>query len=287
MNNFIIFADSGCDLPPGLLKKMNIELLCLNFSFDGEEKVFSNYDLPYSDFYKQMRNGKTVSTSSVNSADYEAAFEKYLKIGTDILYLGFSSGLSSTYEHALIARNTLKEKYPERKIICEDSLCASGGYGLLLQLAAEKRDEGQSIDEISEYIRENRLNICHWYTVESLVYLKRGGRISSSAAVIGNILDVKPIMHMDDCGKLVGVSKVRGRKASLKALCDKYGELFLSEANPVFISHCDCGDDAARLKKMLEDSYLADVRLICDVGPVIGAHCGPGTVSIFFLGKER
>ena len=288
MNNYTIFTDSGCDLSQEVLEQWNIKYCCLSFIFDNDEHIYYNYDLPTEEFYQKMRDGHIAKTSGVNVDKFKDAFTEELKNGNDILYLGFSSGLSVTYSCAHSAAEELRVEFPDRKIITIDTLSASGGLGLLVYLAKEKRDEGADIDKAADYIKELIPKICHWYTVEDLVYLKRGGRISPAVAMIGGVLGIKPVMHMDNEGHLVNISKARGRNASLKALVDKYGELALNPSDStIFISHGDCIDDAKKVASMIEQKYGTSTDLITNVGPVIGAHAGPGTIALFFIGKER
>ena len=288
MSEYVIFTDSACDIPEEILREWGVEYRWLTYTFDGEFKQYSNYGLPYPEFYDRVRKGGVARTSAVNADAFLDGFESILQTGKDILYIGFSSGLSSTYDAACIAAKELLEKYPGRKIRCVDTRAASAGFGLLLYMAVEKKKEGASLEENEQYILDNRFHLCHWFTVEDLIYLKRGGRISATTAIVGNILSFKPVMHMDDSGHLINMFKVRGRKNSLIALADKYGELALDPSGgTVFISHGDCLDDAQKLADMLRERFGVKVAKIVYVGPVIGAHSGPGTIALFFLGRER
>lgn len=288
MNNFTIFTDSGCDLSQEILNQWNIKYCCLSFMFEYEDKTYGNYDLSNKDFYQKMRDGHIAKTSGINSDTFKEAFAEELQKGNDVLYIGFSSGLSVTYSCAYAAAQELRTEFPERKIISIDSLSASGGLGLLIYLAKEKRDKGASIYETAAYIKELIPKNCHWFTVDDLVYLKRGGRVSPTVALVGGVLGIKPVMHMDNEGHLINMSKARGRNASLKAIVDKYGELAENpNGGTVFISHGDCISDAEKLASMVEKSYGVSTKLITDIGPVIGAHSGPGTLALFFIGKER
>lgn len=287
MNNYMIYTDSACDIRPELLRGWNVECINLAFHFeDGVEQTGDKTDIRM--FYQKMRDGGVARTTAVNPEAFVRAFEPVLASGRDILYLGFSSGLSATYNSSCIAAEELRQKYPERRIVAVDTLCASAGQGLLVYLSVQKKAEGASIDEVASYAEKIKLSICHWFTVDDLVYLKRGGRVSSAVAFVGSVLGIKPVMHVDDAGKLINVSKARGRKASLSMICDKFGELAQStRENTVFISHGDCLSDAEELKKQLEKTYGIKVSVITDIGPVIGAHSGPGTIALFFVGKER
>ena len=288
MSEYVIFTDSACDIPEETLREWGVEYRWLTYTFDGEFKQYSNYGLPYPEFYDRVRKGGVARTSAVNADAFLDGFESILQTGKDILYIGFSSGLSSTYDAACIAAKELLEKYPGRRIRCVDTRAASAGFGLLLYMAVEKKKEGASLEENEQYILDNRFHLCHWFTVEDLIYLKRGGRISATTAIVGNILSFKPVMHMDNPGRLINMFKVRGRKNSLIALADKYGELALDPSGgTVFISHGDCLDDAQKLADMLRERFGVKVAKIVYVGPVIGAHSGPGTIALFFLGRER
>ena len=290
MNNYILISDSSTDLTPELMKESNVEILPLTFIIDG--KSYSNYlderEMPIKEFYSLLRNGKIVTTGQVNVKNFLDVFENYLKNGLDILYIAFSSGLSGTYNSATIAAAELSQKYPERKIIVADSLSASMGEGLLVYLAAQKAKRGAGIDEVAKWVEENKLNLCHWFTVDDLMFLKRGGRVSSAAALMGTALGIKPVMHVDNEGHLIPISKVRGRRKSLDALVSKMEE---SAINPkeqvVFISHGDCIEDAEYLAKQIKSKLKVKDIKINTIGPVIGAHSGPGTMALFFLGSER
>lgn len=288
MSNYVILTDSACDLKPQVLKSFDVEYINLHFRFENENEEYSNEEMEIKTFYDRMRNGEIAKTTAINPDSFYAVFEKILKEDKDILYLGFSSGLSTTFNCSCIAAEELKDKYPERKIVCVDTLAASAGQGLLVYLAAEKKKSGANIEGVAEYIEKIRLSLCHWFTVDDLVYLKRGGRVSSAVAFLGAVLGIKPVLHVDNEGKLVNVSKVRGRKAALMALVDKYGELTLKDSEKiVYISNADCREDAEFLKSELTEKYGVDVKIITDIGPVIGAHSGPGTIAVFFIGTER
>lgn len=287
MNNFVIYTDSACDLKPDVLKSINVECIQLSFRFDNDDKDYLNNEMDIKTFYDRMRKGETAKTSAINPETFSHRFEELLSEGRDILYIGFSSGLSTTFNSARIAADELKAKYPERKIICVDSLCASAGQGLLVYLALQKKNAGATIEETAKFVEDNALSLCHWFTVDDLVYLKRGGRISPTVALVGGILGIKPVLHVDNEGKLVSVSKVRGRKASLNALLDKYGELAKDTKGTVYISNADCSEDVEYLKEQFKGQYKTEVEIVTDIGPVIGAHSGPGTMAVFFLGKER
>ena len=288
MSDFVIYTDSACDIPPETLEQWGVPYSYLTYTFEGDERQYGNYELPYKEFYARVRAGGVARTSAVNADAFRQGFIPLLEQGKDILYIGFSTGLSSTYDAADMAARELQEKYPDRQIRCVDTRGASAGFGLLLYMAVEKKKNGGTLDECEQLVLDNRFHLCHWFTVEDLVYLKRGGRISAATAFVGNMLSFKPVLHMDDPGHLINMFKVRGRKASLEALADKYGELALDKSGgTVFISHGDCLEDADRLAGMLRDRYGVKVALIVNVGPVIGAHSGPGTLALFFLGEHR
>ena len=287
MDNYRIFTDSACDVDPALLEKLEVDYLSLTFKFDNDNVEYQNYEMSTFEFYKRMRDGGVAKTSAVSSGAFYIEFKKALDKHMDVLYLGFSSGISNTYNSARIAAEELEAEYPQRKIIAVDTLCASAGMALLIKYAVDMKRSGAEIEAVVAYVNEMKSKICHWFTVDDLVYLKRGGRISSAAAFFGNVLGIKPVLHMDEDGKLVNMFKVRGRRASAFALADKYGELALDTRSIAYISCADCYSDAELLKEILEQRYGATVELITNVGPVIGAHSGPGTLALFFIGKER
>ncbi len=288
MNNYVIHTDSACDIKPELLAEWGVPFTSLTFRFDGDEKEYSNTDMSADVFYEKMRQGGVAKTAAVNSESFRADFESTLKQGKDVLYLGFSSGLSTTYNSGRIAALELAEQYPDRKIIAIDTLAASAGQGLLVYLAVQKMAEGASIDENAEYIKSNILKLAHWFTVDDLVYLKRGGRVSPTAAFFGNMLGIKPVMHVDNEGHLIPVAKVRGRKTAVTALADKYSEFAENPGKDVvFISHGDCMKDVEELASILKSRHGTEITVVTDVGPVIGAHSGPGTLALFYVGKER
>ena len=288
MNEYIIFTDSACDIAPELLKEWGVKYQNLTFHFEGEEREYQNEEMAPAEFYARMRAGQVAKTSAINVETFKAAFEAELKAGSDVLYLGFSSGLSNTCNAAQLAANELLESYPERKLIVVDTLCASAGQGLLVYLTLQKKNEGASIEEAAAYAREQIPHLCHWFTVDDLMFLKRGGRVSPAVALIGTMLNIKPVMHVDDEGHLIKVSQARGRKASLKAIVEQYDALALTpDAGTVFICHGDCMDDAQRLAAMVREKHGVEVNLITYTGTVIGAHSGPGTLALFFLGKHR
>ncbi len=288
MSNYIIFTDSSCDLSQEMIEARGMHYASLSFRFDGGEKEYYNNEMPIKTFYDKMREGGVAKTSAVNTESFAAGFEKLLSEGKDILYIGFSTGLSTTFNSARLAAEQLKEKYPERKILLVDTLAASAGIALLLDMVNDKKNEGATIEEAAAYAESIKLKICHWFTVDDLVYLKRGGRISPTAAFFGNMIGIKPVLHVDNDGHLINVSKVRGRRTSIMALADKYGATCDDEGKKrVYISHADCLEEAEELGRIINEKYGATTDLITDVGTVIGAHSGPGTIALFFVGKER
>ncbi|MBQ3141578.1 MAG: DegV family protein [Clostridia bacterium] len=288
MSEFIICTDSACDIKPETLQTWGAPFRSLTFRFEGEDTEYSNHDMDITAFYNKMREGGVAKTAAVNVEAFVNLFEELLKQEKDILYLGFSSGLSTTYNSARLAAEQLRPAFPERKIVVIDTLCASAGEGLVIYLALQHKKNGAFIEETADFVRELLPKLCHWFTVDDLVYLKRGGRISPTAAFVGNMLGIKPVLHVDDEGHLINVSKVRGRKTAVAALADQYGQLALDKANgTVFISHSDCLKDAQELANILKTRHGVEVQVITDVGPVIGAHSGPGTLALFFVGDHR
>ena len=292
MSDYVLLTDSSADLTAGLVEELGVEVLPLSFHMG--EKTYRNWpddrEIDPHDFYDRLRAGEMATTSAVNVSDYTEAVEPLLRAGKDVLVVAFSSGLSATCNSARIAAQELSEQYPDRKIYVVDSLCASLGQGLLVWYAARMKAEGKGIEEVRDWLEENKLHLCHWFTVDDLHFLKRGGRISPATAVVGTMLSIKPVMHVDDEGRLIKVGTARGRNASLKALVDHMEETAIDpSAQTVFISHGDCLED---VNKVVEDvkrrfGIPAERFVINNVGPVIGAHSGPGTVALFFLGSKR
>ncbi|MBO5178622.1 MAG: DegV family protein [Lachnospiraceae bacterium] len=288
MKDYVIVTDTACDISQEILQRWGVQEIDLTFRFEKDNVERKGREMPIKEFYNCMREGGVAKTAAINPDVFIEAFEKILAEEKDILYIGFSSGLSSTFNSSQIAANELKEKYPDRKITAVDSLCASAGQGLYVYLAVQKSNSGASLEELADYLEDIKLNICHWFTVDDLVYLKRGGRVSATTAFVGTVLSIKPVMHVDNEGKLIPISKCRGRKASLSALADRYGELRdESKSGTVFISHSDALEDAEYLRDLLKSRYGTEVEIITDIGPIIGAHSGPGTMALFFVGTER
>lgn len=285
--NYQIITDSGCDLPNEVLEKLDLKMVSLSLIFRGQT-LADSVSSDTKAFYEAMRQGESGSTSAVNPDGWATVMDQSLVQGLDVLVIAFSSGLSTTYQSAVIAAGDLREKYPDRKIMVVDSKCASLGQGLLCHYAAKKRDEGLSLEELAAWLEEHKANVCQWFTVDDLKYLKRGGRISAATALVGTMLSIKPVLHVDDEGHLVSVSKTRGRKASIQALADKMAELALPGENDfITICHGDCFDDAQMLGEMLKQKLGVKEVFIGYTGAVIGSHSGPGTLALFFMGKQR
>ena len=290
MASYVIVTDSSADLSAQMAEKAGVQVLPLRFTVGG--KTYYNWpdnrEMDPKVFYRMLREGEVATTAAVNISQYLDMLEPILQSGTDVLVLSFSSGLSATYDSSRLAAEELREKYPQRKIFAVDTLCASLGQGLLVWHAAQLKDQGKSIEEVRDWVEENKLHLCHQFTVDDLHFLKRGGRISATTAVVGTMLKIKPVLHVDDGGKLVNIGKARGRKASLKALVDRMEETAIDPAGQtVFISHGDCMEDAEYVAGLVKERMgVQDVR-INYVGPVIGAHSGPGTLALFFLGTAR
>ncbi len=289
MQPYLIFTDSTGDLTPALIEAAGLQVLPMTFNLDGQP--YRNWpdgrEMRSADFYAKLRAGSVCTTSQVTLAEFEDAFGPVLAQGRDILYLAFSSGLSGTYQSSLIAAEELEGKYPGRRVVCVDSLQASMGEGLFTYMVGRKRLTGASLDEAADYARQLAPRVCAWFTVDDLMFLKRGGRLSGAAAVAGTLLGIKPVLHVDDEGHLVAMEKVRGRRASLDALVKHFQATAEDVAGgTVFISHGDCADDCRYVMDKLRALGVADLHQ-GDIGPVIGAHSGPGTVALFWVGGPR
>ena len=286
-----IITDSTIDMDHKMIEELGLTVVPLRFTIDG--KTYKDKadlsDMPTETFYAKLREGKMSTTSQINADEFTRVFEPVLQGGEDVLYIAFSSGLSGTCQSAFIARDELKEKYPERKIYVFDSLCASLGEGLLVYHAAMLKRAGTDIDSLYKWLGENVLKLCHWFTVDDLMFLYRGGRVSRTAAFAGSLLNIKPVLHVDDEGRLIPVEKTRGRMKSIRRLFEHFKETFTEPLSDqtLAISHGDCIEDALTLKKMIEDEYGPQKFIINYVDPVIGAHSGPGTLAFFFIGSHR
>ena len=288
MQNYQIITDSCCDLPEKTIKELGLKVIPLNLHFRGKTLEDCTSGRQIKTMYDALRAGESASTSAVNPEGWKTVMEPVLADGKDALVIAFSSGLSTTYQSAVIAAQELKEAYPGRTVKVVDSLCASLGQGLLVWYACRMRDEGMDLEELAAWCEETKQHLCHWFTVDDLMYLKRGGRVSAATALVGTMLQIKPVLHMDDAGHLINMSKARGRKASLDALAAKVEELGDGFDNrTIFISHGDSQEDAEYLAERLKAKYGVENVLINYVGAVIGSHSGPGTIALFFLGKHR
>jgi DegV family protein with EDD domain len=290
MGEYVILTDSCCDLNEELLAEFGVQYVPLNFTLEGQtyENWLDGRQLPFSEFYAKLRAGSMSTTAAVNPTDWVAKMEPILQDGKDILLIAFSSGLSSTYQAGVIAAEELNSRYPERTVMVVDSLCASSGEGLLVWYAAKKKADGASMQEVHDWLEENKLHLSHWFTVEDLNFLKRGGRVSATTALVGTVLGIKPVLHVDDEGHLINVDKTRGRKASLNALVDRMEKTAINPVGEtVFISHGDCIADAEYVAEQVKSRLGVGEVKIFSVGPVIGSHSGPGTMALFFLGQHR
>lgn len=290
MHDYVILTDSNADLTPELEKELGVGVFPMEFTV--EEQTYFNYpderDLSSKTFYKMLRDGKNSKTVQGNSTRFCEFFEPYLKEGKDIVYIAFSSGLSGTYHSSTMAKKELLEKYPDRQIFISDSLAASMGEGLLVYHAVRQQRAGKTAEEVYQWVEENKLHLCHWFTVEDLYFLKRGGRVSGATALVGTMLGIKPVLHVDDEGHLINVSKARGRRQSLLALLENMEKTCVKpEQQVVFISHGDCEEDARWLAEQVKQKLHVKEVEIGYIGPVIGSHSGPGTVALFFLGSKR
>lgn len=290
MREYVIYTDSSADFGPDMVKSLGIELQPLTVHQNGND--YQNWpdgrEISFENFYSNLRNGDMASTSQVNVNVFLEAFRNVLRQGKDLLYLGFSSGLSGTYNSAVMAAEELKAEFPDSKIITVDTLAASLGQGLLVWYAVQYKNQGKSIDEVSQWVEDNKLKLAHWFTVDDLDFLKRGGRLSGAAAFFGSMLNIKPVLHVDNNGKLIAMEKVRGRKNSLNRLVDHMEKTAVNpEKQYVFISHGDCADDAEYLASEVKRRLGVEEVYINYVGPVIGSHSGPGTMALFFMAQER
>lgn len=287
MCDYQIITDSACDLPAEKLTELGVLAAPLTLNHRGQTRDDS-VGAGIEALYEDLRAGEVATTSAVNPDRWAKTMEPVLEQGKDALIIAFSSGLSTTYQSAVIAAQELREKYPQRKIVVVDSLCASLGQGLLVWYACRKRDEGAGLEEAAQWLEDNKLHLCHWFTVDDLMYLKRGGRVSATTALVGTMLKIKPVMHMDNEGHLINMAKARGRKASIEALADKVSQLGEGYDNrTMFICHGDCPEDAKYLERLVREKYGVEEVLIGYTGAVIGSHSGPGTLALFFMGKER
>ena len=284
--SYQIITDSCCDFTRQQYQELGVTCAPLSVLYNGVNHDNFTDPADVKAFYEELRSGVMATTSAVNPDGWAALMEDALQAGRDVLVLAFSSGLSTTYQSAVIAAKDLREAYPGRKILVVDTLCAALGQGLLVWYACKKRDEGLSIDELHSWVEENKLHICHWVTVDDLNHLKRGGRISAATAMMGSMLNIKPIIYVDNDGHLINTAKVRGRKAAIDLLAGKLEETGIDQ-EIAFIAHGDCPEDAAALEKIVKETYGVKKVITGYVGPVIGAHTGPGVLVLFFMGSHR
>lgn len=290
MNSFAIVTDSACDLSAALVRELDVQVVPLGFVL-GEQTYWDHPEertLSIEEFYRRLAEGALVTTHAVNVGQAEHVLKKRLEEGQDVLVLAFSSGLSATCASFRVAAENLREQYPGRRLVVVDTLCASLGQGMLVWKAARLRAEGQTLDEVARWVEQNRQSQCHWFTVNDLFHLKRGGRVSAATAVVGTALQIKPILHVDHEGHLVKTGTARGRRGALGALVDKVGACGEKpDAQTMFISHSACEEDARWVAEQIRGRYGTREIIIGDIGPVIGAHTGVGCVALFFTGRER
>lgn len=289
MNEYIITTETTCDMTYDYYKENDVVFIPLEYIMDGTAyEEFSPEAMPVKDFYDSMRSGKMPKTSQISVYKATEAFENLLVQGKDILHLAFSSALSGSYNSAVQAAESLKEKYPDRKIMVFDSKAASMGQGLLLDYIVKNKAKGMSLEDNYKWLENNAGRLAHWFTVNDLYHLHRGGRVSKTAAVFGTMINIKPVLHVDDEGRLIMVEKVRGRMGSIKKLVAHMEQTIIDPKNQViFISHGDCLEDAQKLGKMIEEKIGIKQIIYNHIGPVIGAHSGPGTLALFFLATKR
>lgn len=290
MKTYQIVTDATSDLPLELVGKLDVHVIPMHCAIDGDDYLITadNRNLSSHDFYDMLRAGRVSSTTQVNGETFKAEVRPFLKDGLDVLYICFSSGLSSTYASIRIAIEDLAEEFPERKLRIVDSLSATGGEGLLVYHAVKRMEDGMGLDELAQWIEDNKLHFAHWFTVDDLKFIKRGGRVSATAALVGTVLSVKPIMHVDNEGRLIPVDKVRGRRKSLEELVAHMEKSAIRPADQtVFISHGDTPEDAAYIEKLVRERLGVKNVFIGPVGPVVGSHGGPGIICLFFLAEER
>lgn len=289
MRDYIIATDSCCDFDENLIRELDLTVIPLSVHLGQDH--FRNYpgEMPESHvFYTRLSKGEPAQTSAPNVEAFKDAFRPFLEAGKDVLYLGFSSALSATYQNAAMAVEELREAFPDAVIRAVDTLCASMGKGLLVDLAVQEKRKGKSLEEVASFVQETIPHLCHWFTVGDLSQLRRGGRLSAGKAIVGNLLNIKPVLHVDHEGRLVPMESAKGRKKSVEALVRHMEETAIApETQRIYISHGDCLGDAEVLAAAIQSKLGVASVTIGDVGPVIGAHAGLGTLALFFLGKER
>ena len=291
--DFEIVTDSCCNLVEDMIDDFGLHILPLTFMVDGEDAVYQSYlkgeKTDLKQFYTMMREGKVFKTSLPNLAESEALFRSILDKGHDLIYLAFSSGLSGTFQALSLMCSQLQEEYPDRKIYAVDTLAASGGQGLLVWYAVQHARAGENIDQVRDWVEENKLHLAHWFTVDDLMFLFRGGRVSKTAAWAGTLLNIKPVLHVDNEGHLIPMEKVRGRKKSLNALVDHMEKSAVQPISDqmVFITHGDCLEEAEYVAEKVKERFGVKDVIINYIDPVIGSHAGPGTMALFFLADQR
>lgn len=286
--NYVIATDSGADLPYEYMISEGILCTDLTVYFESSGETYRNRDVSMETFYQKIRDGELTKTSAPNPQEFKPVFEEALKKGLDVLYIGLDSALSTTIGSAKIASEELMEEYPGRKIRIIDSLSASAGLGMLVYEANKRRCEGMEMDKVASYIEELAPKVAHRFTVDTLTYLKRGGRVNAASCMVANVLNIKPVLHVNDNGELIALSKARGRKKSIEMLADAYTETALNPCNEtIFISHGDCLEDAHLLESIIKSRHGVSATMITKIGPVIGSHAGPGTLALFFEATQR
>lgn len=290
MRDYLIMTDSCCDLDAELAAQLDLTVLPLNLQMGGEtyRNFLDERELSLKEFYARVRNGERATTSAPSAGAFEDAMRQAAAEEKDVLCLCFSSALSATFQSASIAAEHVRADHPQMRIEVVDTLCASGGQGLLLYLCAEEKRRGRDLDQVLAFARETMGQVCHWFTVDDLNHLKRGGRVSAATALFGTMLAIKPVLHVDEGGRLIAMGKARGRRASLLALVDHMEETAIDPENQtVFLTHGDCLEDAQLVAEEIRRRFgTRDIR-ISFIGPVVGNHAGPGTVALFFLGRPR
>jgi DegV family protein with EDD domain len=293
MPDYIITCSSTADLPHEYFHRRDIPYVCFHFTLDGKEFPDDlGQTISFDEFYQRIAAGAMPTTTQVNVGQSIAFFEPYLQQGKDILHISLSSGLSGAHNSALLARDELLQKYPQRKIILVDSLAASSGYGLLIDIAADLRDSGTTLEQLHAWIEANKLNVHHWFFSTDLTHYRRGGRLSASSAFMGSLLHICPLMNMDNQGKLIPRAKIRGKKhviAEMVRMMESHASNGINYSGKCFISHSSCFEDARSVADLIEQRFtrLNGRVMINNIGMVIGSHTGPGTVALFFIGDTR
>ena len=285
----VIVTDSNCDLPVEYISQNKVYVIPFTFVLNGVSYIDDfGKSLSYKAFYNEIRKGSMPTTAQITAYTFENEFRSFISKGDSVIYIGFSSALSGTYNSSVIARNEIVEVAPEADITVVDSKSATVGQGLLVYYACEMLKQGKSKQEIVDWIESNKLKVNHWFTIDSLEHLKRGGRISSASAAIGGMLEVKPVLNVSNDGSLNVVKRVRGRKKSIRTLLEEFKTRAIKpEEQMIYITHGDCVEDAENLKSLILSETTAKAIVINDLGPIVGTHTGPGMLGVFFLGKER